>query len=307
MSMFAGCECPYCKRILTDEDDLAVCPECGTPHHRDCFRENGACANAHAHVAGFEWRRPLEEEDVATDIACPACGRLNTPDNMFCNHCGADIRGATEQLDGAYAEYEGRRSTTSVSGGVLGELNLMANFSSELYGFSLEDWKTYIGSNQYYYLYHLDRQAKTGKKLSFTIGAALFPFLYFIYRKLWWPAIVSFAASMIVSVPILLNELAAMYGGAVLGVSPETWALVGTIATFVLFAIQLMFGFLALGIYKRTAVRRMSALHAESATPEEYAARLKKIGGPSKTALICTIAVYIGVWLCTAVMAGLFG
>jgi len=36
--------CPYCRaEIEPDEAQVVVCPGCGTPHHADCFEENGGC------------------------------------------------------------------------------------------------------------------------------------------------------------------------------------------------------------------------------------------------------------------------
>jgi TM2 domain-containing membrane protein YozV len=36
--------CPYCRAAIEQDDpQLVVCPGCGTPHHADCFEENGGC------------------------------------------------------------------------------------------------------------------------------------------------------------------------------------------------------------------------------------------------------------------------
>lgn len=35
--------CPYCRTPVLPEDDLLTCPACHTPHHADCFHENGGC------------------------------------------------------------------------------------------------------------------------------------------------------------------------------------------------------------------------------------------------------------------------
>jgi TM2 domain-containing membrane protein YozV len=36
--------CPYCRtEIDTDDGGRMECSSCGTPHHRDCFTENGGC------------------------------------------------------------------------------------------------------------------------------------------------------------------------------------------------------------------------------------------------------------------------
>ncbi len=37
MSRFEGYICPVCMKKFTETDDIAVCPECGTPHHRECY------------------------------------------------------------------------------------------------------------------------------------------------------------------------------------------------------------------------------------------------------------------------------
>ena len=34
--------CPYCRETIEGRDAIR-CPSCGTPHHQDCFAENGGC------------------------------------------------------------------------------------------------------------------------------------------------------------------------------------------------------------------------------------------------------------------------
>jgi len=36
--------CPYCRAPMpADETNVLLCPGCSTPHHSDCFAENGGC------------------------------------------------------------------------------------------------------------------------------------------------------------------------------------------------------------------------------------------------------------------------
>ena len=44
------------NRHFTDEDDIVVCPDCGTPYHRACWQKVGACMHKSEHAAGFEWQ-----------------------------------------------------------------------------------------------------------------------------------------------------------------------------------------------------------------------------------------------------------
>lgn len=40
----SGAVCPYCRAAIEPgEAHSALCPGCGTPHHTDCFNENGGC------------------------------------------------------------------------------------------------------------------------------------------------------------------------------------------------------------------------------------------------------------------------
>jgi TM2 domain-containing membrane protein YozV len=35
--------CPYCRAPFEPEDEVKVCDACATPHHADCYAENGGC------------------------------------------------------------------------------------------------------------------------------------------------------------------------------------------------------------------------------------------------------------------------
>jgi TM2 domain-containing membrane protein YozV len=59
--------CPYCRgQIESDPEQQKVCDGCGTPHHLDCYEENGGCT-----VFGCG-KAPAEEPELSisrTDIA----------------------------------------------------------------------------------------------------------------------------------------------------------------------------------------------------------------------------------------------
>ncbi|MCH5190702.1 MAG: DUF2628 domain-containing protein [Oscillospiraceae bacterium] len=48
-------KCPVCGETFKGDDDIVVCPMCGTPHHRDCYKKNGECKNTDRHNEGFFW------------------------------------------------------------------------------------------------------------------------------------------------------------------------------------------------------------------------------------------------------------
>ncbi len=65
---YVGQKCPICEKEFDGNDDIVVCPLCGTPHHRACYKKNGECGHFDEHSSGFRWS-PVEvqsEEASAT-------------------------------------------------------------------------------------------------------------------------------------------------------------------------------------------------------------------------------------------------
>lgn len=96
-------KCPVCGETFTENDEVVVCPECGAPHHRSCYNENGHCANEHLHEEGFVWKKTEQETkpEVAAEpenvekneendvTVCPDCGAENKKRAFVCTNCGA--------------------------------------------------------------------------------------------------------------------------------------------------------------------------------------------------------------------------
>lgn len=112
---YENTECVFCKKIFTADDDVVTCPECGSPHHRECWSNNGKCANADKHGDGFVWKFPLKDEkptgfggnpfrtpQLQFDnnmrgkngerlAACPRCGHFNFENEVLCQNCHAAL------------------------------------------------------------------------------------------------------------------------------------------------------------------------------------------------------------------------
>lgn len=43
MENYIGKICPYCKTKIMEGDAVIVCPDCGMPHHAECWQENQGC------------------------------------------------------------------------------------------------------------------------------------------------------------------------------------------------------------------------------------------------------------------------
>lgn len=98
-------KCTCCGKAFTENDEVVVCPECATPHHRECYNETGRCVNEHLHGEGFVWKKsePMKKEAEKPQITtekeivseekdfsvCPDCGAENKKRAIVCTNCGA--------------------------------------------------------------------------------------------------------------------------------------------------------------------------------------------------------------------------
>ncbi len=53
-------KCPVCSVKFADGDDIVVCPECGAPYHRNCYKESGECIFKDRH-GNYEWKGEKQE------------------------------------------------------------------------------------------------------------------------------------------------------------------------------------------------------------------------------------------------------
>ena len=111
MALYENNSCPVCGKQFQPGDDIVTCPECGTPHHRACYRELGHCAHQALHGDGYAFTPadpPAEQKSSApaddTHTAAPeqkkkcvACDAELDGDAVFCTHCGARQPGAGEK------------------------------------------------------------------------------------------------------------------------------------------------------------------------------------------------------------------
>lgn len=89
---YTGNICPGCNDTFKEDDDIVVCPECGTPQHRECYEKENCCVNSHLHSEDFKWEgipqaKPISQPKVDT-IPCPNCGIDNPRGSQVCRNCG---------------------------------------------------------------------------------------------------------------------------------------------------------------------------------------------------------------------------
>ena len=67
MPLFENISCPVCKRAFEEGDDIVYCPDCGTPHHRECYNAVGHCVNRGLHASGYSFYDEMNQKAQAKE------------------------------------------------------------------------------------------------------------------------------------------------------------------------------------------------------------------------------------------------
>ena len=184
MGIHTGEKCFVCGQVFTDNDDVVVCPDCGTPYHRACWQKNGACVNLPLHESGKSWQPEKKAEEEAQMIRiCPDCGTSCPKDATHCPHCGKPFLRPEEESDTPPATFrEQLRETAQRMGAQDATCGL--DPAEDLDGERLEDVANFVAQNNLYYLPKFLRFSK-GHRISLNFPCLLFPQYYLAYRKMW--------------------------------------------------------------------------------------------------------------------------
>jgi type II secretory pathway pseudopilin PulG len=188
---------------------------------------------------------------------CAKCGNKNEDTAKHCSNCGFNL------------------NQTSDSEAVKTELN-----DEELY-------KAFIGSsNQEYYLNHFKRFDADGKTSATWHWSAFFvTFYWFLYRKMWMPALIYFVLPYIVM--IFIGILATIAGASAAGIITVLY-LVFYVAIFV------VPGMYANKLYYEHGKKKIAELRARNLSAERTLGELAGVGGTSNIGLIIAL-VFVGI------------
>lgn len=296
MINFIGCTCDVCNEKFTAESDVVVCPECGTPHHRHCYKELEHCVHEDKHSEGFEWKAPVQEFHY-NDNRCPRCQTQNPKDASFCENCGIALAPQAKQprtegtIPPSFGEFKQQHHKTSVVPPVLPKV-----LEGEVDGVSYKDMAIYIGQNAPYYIYHFKNlEAKIKHFRPFCWSAFFFDGFYYLYRKMWLESIIILLVSSIFAAPSLLVMLtdAGLIGTEILASvgNIDKLVMIGSILTF---AYKVFLGYWAIPRYHKKVCRTIKRIKAQSASNNDYYQTLVKNSGPSK------LMLYISIGFCIA-------
>lgn len=112
---FIGNKCPVCNKYFHIGDDIVVCPECGTPHHRECYLENSKCVNSNKHKDGYDYQQDIKENCPVDDdsIICKKCGSKNNKDAFFCSKCANSLQENVQHNQNIYGNFSNTQSSSA--------------------------------------------------------------------------------------------------------------------------------------------------------------------------------------------------
>ena len=158
MPSLENIKCPVCGNLFQDGDDVVYCPDCGTPHHRECYKMAGHCVNAGLHNTGYNFydenfggsTAPQKSEPQESDEE-----ELLIP-SPFSPVRAEDIPEVTEEFDG-----------------------------DKIAGENAKDYAAAVRTNTERFIPMFKRFDKGEKKLGWNWGALFFGPYYLLFRKMY--------------------------------------------------------------------------------------------------------------------------
>ncbi len=282
-------KCVVCQAYLFPEDDIVYCPQCGAPHHRDCYTSLGKCGMEEFHGTVKEYKKPEiveqpqpQDEPTANKDICLRCGKRKVDDAKFCPYCGAPNSEEFKSIPfGNFTVIDGKAPIDD--------------------GIVAEDVAKVVMLNPLRYIEKF-KKLKNGKRASFNWAAFLVPHGWFAYRKMYKASVVVSAFKVIadiLAIPFLLNiqalfgsnapqysELLSFFAQNPNEIQPMALIL-GFVGSLLSIVIHIICGIFADSIYKGKVFSSIKQIKA-SDDPEQT---LRKLGGISTLGFLLAIFV----------------
>ena len=181
---FLGKKCPVCRGIFQENDNVVVCPICGTPHHRSCYAEENKCGLESLHSDGFVWNGYLPDEE-------------RTP----------QTRDNDENSDSIFDDLNEAEMSDPI---ILNFLNSISDSKTGEDGVSMKELTTFASRSLYHYEYAFrvirGGNGRKKRKAFFNICSGLLAPTFQFYRKMDVLGMIVIAVMLLPALLIALNE-----------------------------------------------------------------------------------------------------
>lgn len=200
MNEYVGKICPYCKTLLTEDDEIVICCVCDMPHHKDCWIENQGCTTfgcsgtlkaADGSMSSVT-SKTMELDDfseISERIFCTRCGAENLSSSLFCCKCGNSLQFIAGQNKRDYspsASLNPSQNLYAAYGHPYSEYTSNIYYRNQYETANIDsEAAIYIGPKSEYYIpKFLDLKIKN-KKTSWNWCAFLVAPYWMVYRKMY--------------------------------------------------------------------------------------------------------------------------
>ncbi len=262
-----GRKCVVCSAYLFEDDDVVICPECGAPHHRDCYKAIGKCKLADLHGTSEQYKyetpeekplsEPQKQDDKKSSILCRGCGAEIESDARFCPYCNMPIEANPGNSPfGVGFTYRFDPNEELEDGVTVGEAAKV------------------VAVNGFRYIPRF-KEFSMGKKTSWNWAAFIWPHGWYAFRKMY--LISAFFAAMLIVASLLTIPMEKVMGNAPVTENMNNYEVVAVINKEVLSAGVLPPAFATAGLAINLGVRVMAALFADRSYKKNVVESCKEI------------------------------
>lgn len=203
---FTKYSCPLCGQAFKDTDDVVVCPDCGIPHHRECWFNNGKCANSERH--GIKEPIEVEFKQVEQENNIENSTENSIEKNDENTSGNAQVFGYFGNTN--LGENQEKEPPQKIVQDIMNRLNNNSQEEVVIDNHKLSFFAAAIGKNQEYYLPRFMLFEKVKKAFSWNIAGFFVPLAWTLYRKMYKLSALIFALYMVIfsisAVPLINNE-----------------------------------------------------------------------------------------------------
>lgn len=181
--LYENTKCPVCDKVFEPDDDIVTCPDCGTPHHRECYNAKGHCANKELHKEGFVFKRtpPVQNEESSSAQAKEDDANKRYPIGSYYE---PDAKLKDQKTKSDYAP-----SYNLIRTDEKGRIKI----DKDLDGVLLADASTVVGMNSRYYIQNFIKN----RRISWNWSAFVFGPYYLFFRKMHLQGIMFMALQLV--------------------------------------------------------------------------------------------------------------